>query len=49
MNKEYKVNCIFREEGIILNDLICNIFTSFLDEEFSSFEYSNIISTGIDL
>lgn len=31
--KDYKVNNIYNEDGIILNDLICKIFSSFLDEE----------------
>lgn len=37
MNKDYIANNIFNEDGISLNDLITNLFISFLDEDFSLF------------
>ena len=35
--KEYKVNNVFNESGILLNDLISKIFTS-LDDELDLFD-----------
>ena len=35
MEKEYKVNNIFNENGITLNELISNFLASFLDKEFN--------------
>ena len=49
MNKEYKVNNIFKEDGITLNDLISKIFTSFQDEDLSLFESNDIINLDIAL
>ena len=49
MNKEYKVNNIFNEDGITLNDLISKIFTSFQDEDLSLFESNDIINLDIAL
>lgn len=49
MNKEYKVNNIFNEDGIKLNDLISKIFTSFQDEDLSLFESNDIINLDIAL
>ena len=49
MNKEYKVNNIFKEDGITLNDLISKIFTSFQDEDLSLFESNDIMNLDIAL
>ncbi len=49
MNKEYKVNNIFNEDGITLNDLISKIFTSFQDEDLSLFESNDIMNLDIAL
>ena len=49
MNKEYKVNNIFNEDSITLNDLICKIFTSFLDEELDLFKSIDVVTTNISL
>ena len=49
MNKEYKVNNIFNEDGITLNDLISKIFTSFQDENLSLFESNDIMNLDIAL
>ena len=49
MNKEYKVNNIFKEDGVTLNDLISKIFTSFQDEDLSLFESNDIINLDIAL
>ncbi len=47
MEKEYKVNNIFNENGITLNELISNFLTSFLDKEFNLYENNGIINTDI--
>ena len=47
MEKEYKVNNIFNENGITLNELISNFFFSFLDKEFNNRENNGIINTDI--
>lgn len=47
MEKEYKVNNIFNENGITLNELISNFLTSFLDKEFNNRENNGIINTDI--
>lgn len=49
MNKEYKVNNIFNEDGITLNDLISKIFTSFQYEDLSLFESNDIMNLDIAL
>lgn len=49
MNKDYKVNNIFNEDGITLNDLISKIFTSFHDEDLSLFESNDIMNLDIAL
>lgn len=49
MNKDYKVNNIFNEDGITLNDLISKIFTSFQDEDLSLFESNDIMNLDIAL
>ena len=49
MNKEYKVNNIFNEDGITLNDFISKIFTSFQDEDLSLFESNDIMNLDIAL
>ena len=45
--KEYKVNNIFNENGITLNELISNFLASFLDKEFNLYENNGIINTDI--
>ena len=35
MKKEYKVNNIFNEDSISLNDLMCNFFKTFLDKDIT--------------
>ena len=47
MEKEYKVNNIFNENGITLNELIRNFLLSFLDKEFNNRENNGIINTDI--
>ncbi len=47
MEKEYKVNNIFNENGITLNELIRNFLLSFLDKEFNNYENNGIINTDI--
>lgn len=47
MNKEYKVNNIFNESGITLNEIISNFLLSFLDKEFNLYENNGIINTDI--
>lgn len=47
MEKEYKVNNIFNENGITLNELISNFLASSLDKEFNLYENNGIINTDI--
>ena len=47
MKKEYKVNNIFNENGITLNELISNFLASFLDKEFNLYENNGIINSDI--
>lgn len=47
MEKEYKVNNIFDEKGITLNELISNFLTSFLDKEFNNREDNGKINTDV--
>ena len=47
MEKEYKVNNIFNENGITLNELISNFLASFLDKEKKNHENNGIINTDI--
>lgn len=47
MEKEYKVNNIFNENGITLNELISNFLVFFLDKEFNNCENNGIINTDI--
>lgn len=47
MNKEYKVNNIFNETGVTLNELVSTFLLSFLDNEFSFNGNSGIINTDI--
>jgi len=47
MNKEYKVNNIFNESGITLNEIISNFLLAFLDKEFNLYESNGIINTDI--
>lgn len=49
MSKNYKVNNIFNENGKTLNDLISEIFTSFLDDDFTLFDKDVIINKDISL
>lgn len=49
MSKNYKVNNIFNENGKTLNDLISEIFTSFLDDDFTLFDKDVIINKDIAL
>jgi len=49
MNKKYKINNIFNENGLTLNDLISKIFTSFQDEDLSLFESDDTINLDIAL
>lgn len=47
MKKEYKVNNIFNENGVLLNELISAFLASFLDKEFNNRENNGIINTDI--
>lgn len=47
MENEYKVNNIFNETGVTLNELINNFLISFLDKEFNIYENNGIINTDI--
>ena len=47
MENEYKVNNIFNEAGVTLNELISNFLISFLDKEFNINENNGIINTDI--
>ena len=44
---KYKVNNIFNEDGITLNDLINKYFISFLDEELNFFSFDGIMDLDI--
>ena len=43
MEKEYRVNNIFNDNGDSLNDLITKIFLSFLEEDLDILEFDDII------
>ena len=47
MESEYKVNNIFNETGVTLNELISNFLISFLDKEFNIYENNSIMNTDI--
>ena len=47
MKKEYKINNIFNEKGVTLNELISTFLVSFLDKEFNNHENNGIINTDI--
>lgn len=47
MNREYKVNNIFNENGVTLNELMSNYLISFLDKEFNIYENNGIINTDV--
>ena len=47
MDKEYKINNIFNEDGLTFNELISTFLVSFLDKEFNLYDKFGIISTGI--
>lgn len=47
MNKEYKVNNIFNETGVTLNELVSTFLLSFLDNEFNLDGNSGIMNTDI--
>lgn len=47
MKEIYKINNIYNENGLTLNELINNFLTSFLDKEFMSIEKNDIINTDI--
>lgn len=49
MEKEYKVNNIFNENGVLLNELISTFLSSFLDKELNLCENNGIINTEIIL
>lgn len=44
MNKEYRVNNIFNEDGQTLEDLISTFLVSFLDKEFSNIKGEGILN-----
>ncbi|MBQ7140875.1 MAG: hypothetical protein IJO32_05170 [Bacilli bacterium] len=44
MNKEYKVNNIFNDNGVTLSELISTFLISFLDIEFNFKNNTDIIS-----
>lgn len=45
--KEYKVNNIFKESGVTLNEIISNYLLSFLDEEFNLYENNGMVNANI--
>ena len=47
MENEYKVNNIFNEKGVTLNELVSTFLISFLDKEFGIYENNGIINTDI--
>ncbi len=47
MKEEYKVNNIFDETGVTLNDLMSTFLLSFLDKEFNIYENIGVINTDI--
>lgn len=47
MEKEYKVNNIFNDEGLTFNEIINHFLVSFLDKEFSINLKNGIIDTDI--
>ena len=47
MKEKYKVNNIFNETGVTLNELISNFLISFLDKDFNINENNGIINTDI--
>ena len=47
MESKDKVNNIFNETGVTLNELISNFLISFLDKEFNIYENNGIINTDI--
>ena len=49
MKKEYKVNNVFNENGMTLNELIITFLASFLDKEFNNQENNGIINTNMIL
>lgn len=49
MEKEYRVNNIFNDNGDSLNDLITKIFLSFLEEDLDILEFDDIIKTDTTL
>ena len=49
MEKEYRVNNIFNNNGDSLNDLITKIFLSFLEEDLDILEFNDIIKSDTTL
>lgn len=49
MEKEYRVNNIFNDNGDSLNDLITKIFLSFLEEDLDILEFDDIIKSDTAL
>lgn len=49
MEKEYRVNNIFNDNGDSLNDLITKIFLSFLEEDLDILEFNDIIKSDTTL
>ena len=47
MKEIYKINNIYNEYGLTLNELINNFLTSFLDKEFNNTNLNGIINTDI--
>lgn len=47
MESEYKVNNIFNETGVTLNEIVSNYIISFLDKEFNIYENNSIMNTDI--
>ena len=49
MEKEYRVNNIFNNNGDSLNDLITKIFLSFLEEDLDILEFNDILKSDTTL
>jgi len=47
MDKDYVINNIFNENGVVFNDLIKSFLESFLDAELNIYEKNDIINNDV--
>ncbi len=47
MKEEYKVNNIFKEDGIIFNELVSTFLLAFLDKEFNNLDKNTNITSNL--